>query len=103
MTYYEPDNWVIVKIARPEGTEYKVLGGWNGGYLHGSSWRLNSGIVRAEQRGDYMHFFGNSGSEYRCDKTSQRLSMATGDIFEQLVKQGEDKNIVVEMVDEFPR
>lgn len=96
-----PDNWVIVKITRPEGVVYKVLAGFHGGYLYGDSWQLNSGIVRAEVRDDYIHFHGQSGSEYVCYKDAQRLSMATAGIYETLVARGKEQGIIVEMVDEF--
>lgn len=98
---YYPDNWVIVKITRPEGVVYKVLAGWSGGYLEGDSWRMNSGIVRANQEGDYIIFDGHSGSQYKCYKDAQRLSMATAGIYETLVAQAKEQNITVEMVDEF--
>ena len=42
MSVYQPDNWIIVEL--PNNTGYKILAGWSGGYLHGNSWRLNSGI-----------------------------------------------------------
>ena len=98
---YTPDNWVIVKIARPESVVYKVLAGWSGGYLDGNSWRLNSGIVRANREGDYIIFEGHSGSQYKCHKNTQRLSGATASIYESLRQQGEQQGITVEMVDEF--
>jgi hypothetical protein len=67
MSYYSPDKWVVLKV--PAG--YKVLGGWSGGYLDGSAWRLNSGITRVEEKLDwrdekYLVFYGHSGSEYWC-------------------------------------
>ena len=98
---YTPDNWVIVKITRPEGIVHKVLAGWSGGYLDGDSWRMNSGIVRAEVKDDYIIFDGHSGSQYKCHKDAQRLSMATAGIYESLRQQGEQQGIIVEMVDEF--
>lgn len=100
---YYPDNWVIVKITRPEGVVHKVLAGWSGGYLDGDSWRMNSGIVRAEVKDDYIHFHGQSGSQYKCHKDTQRLSMATIGIYETLVAQAKEQGITVEMVDEFER
>ena len=98
---YTPDNWVIVKITHPEGVVHKVLAGWSGGYLDGNSWRMNSGIVRAEAKDDYIIFDGHSGSQYKCHKDAQRLSMATAGIYDSLVGRAKDQNITVEMVDEF--
>lgn len=71
MTNYFPDGWVIVKIT-PENTSikphYRVFGSWGGGYLHGDSWRMNSGIERCVYRDGYYAFEGTSGSIYACAK-----------------------------------
>lgn len=90
---HTPDNWVIVKITRPEGVIHKVLAGWPG------SWRMNSGIVRAEVRGEYTLFYGESGSVYKCHKDAQRLSALTAGIYESLFQRGEQTGITVEIVD----
>lgn len=98
MSYYEPDNWIIVKIDHPQETVYKVLAGWSGGYLYGNSWRMNSGIVRAEFDGKNYSFYGNSGSQYRCHAQTEGLRMATVDIFNNLVELGAKENITVQQV-----
>jgi hypothetical protein len=67
MTYL-PDNWVVLKITKPDMTYYRVLGGWSGSYLTGDSWRLNSGIVKVTEDENYYNFFGSSGSCYQCHK-----------------------------------
>ena len=64
MTMYNPDRWVVIKNPHC----YKVFATWSGGYTHGSSWKLNSGITHCEQDGDYLVFHGYSGSTYRCHK-----------------------------------
>jgi hypothetical protein len=71
-----PDSWVIVKIVSGDNkdTTYKVLAGWSGGYLHGDSWKLNSGITSVEEDGDYYLFHGYSRSIYRCRKTAEGMS-----------------------------
>jgi hypothetical protein len=78
---------------------HKVLAGWSGGYLEGDFWRMNSGIVRASEEGDYILFHGQSGSVYKCHKNSQRLSNATAGVYNTLVNQGKEQGITVEMVD----
>lgn len=65
---YSPDNWVILKIEAHGETFYKVMGAWSGGYLHGDSWRVNSGIVAVEDNGPFLSFYGHSGSVYHCNK-----------------------------------
>ena len=65
---YTPDNWVIVRIPHEDKHIYKVVAGWSGGYLHGDSWRVNSGIIHIEDCGDSYRFHGESGSVYKCRK-----------------------------------
>jgi len=81
---YNPDNWVVVKIATPDGAFYKVLAGWSGGYLYGDSWKINSGIKRVVENDHSYEFHGLSGSCYVCRKGTYRLSMATGGIYEKI-------------------
>jgi hypothetical protein len=82
---HEPDNWVVVKFP----DHYRVLAGWSGGYLSGDSWRLNSGIVRAEQDGQYWYFYGASGSYYSCRKGAYCLRKNNSYIYEQLQQKYE--------------
>lgn len=73
---YIPDSWVLVKI---KNNDYRVLAGWSGGYLSGSSWRLNSGVARVERApGAGYDIHGDSGSVYRCffGTYALRMSMA---------------------------
>ena len=60
MNVYQPDLWVVLKI----GDMYKVFGSWYGGYLHGDSWRLNSGIREVKIIDNKIEFHGYSGSVY---------------------------------------
>lgn len=85
MAEYKPDNWVIVKInSKEHGTYYKVLGGWSGGYLHGDSWRMNSGIGRIEEDDQTYSFYGYSGSVYICNKQSEQIRMNIAPIVKTL-------------------
>ena len=84
---YNPDTWVVLKITNEQETIYKVLAGWSGGYLSGDSWRMNSGITEVKQDGDYYEFYGYSGSCYRCDKDTYRLTMANGGVYNSIKKQ----------------
>lgn len=78
---YSPDNWVVLKI---DNEFYKVLAGWSGSYLEGSSWRLNSGITSCSLDGDYYVFRGSSGSEYRCHRETYMLKMNNYHVYKQL-------------------
>jgi len=64
---YAPDKWMLIEI-RGTDPHYRVFGSWFGGYLDGDAWRMNSGILKVEQHGDYYYFHGHSGSVYRCHK-----------------------------------
>ena len=98
---YHPDSWVVIKIITEETlnssntayiegrTYYKVLGGWSGGYLHGSSWRLNSGINLVFDHEDEIHFYGHSGSNYICHKETYGLKMSTAGVYKNLCLQQE--------------
>jgi hypothetical protein len=84
MTEYYPDRWCVLQIEEADATVYKVLGGWSGGYLYGGSWRINSGIVRAEQAPGEVRFHGGSGSVYICPESQYGVNMASSGILSEL-------------------
>jgi len=87
MSTYTPDHWVIVKLEGEKvtgGVLYKVLAGWYGGYVGSDSWKLNSGITKIVDKGDYYVIEGYSGSRYLCFKDSERMSFYTASIFADL-------------------
>jgi len=88
---YSPDSWVVLKIKPGKGAFpfYKVLAGWSGGYLSGDSWRMNSGITLTFDHEDEVHFYGESGSVYRCPKGAYGLRMSTAGIYNQLIEKQE--------------
>ena len=95
-----PDSWVIVKIKGSDATYYKILAGWSGGYLDGDSWKLNSGITKVDDEGDYYIIHGVSSSIYTCYKQSEGLRISIAGVYNQMVEQrGEDKVSIVDMVD----
>lgn len=96
MNKYSCDNWVVIKM-KGEDPHYRLLVGTSGGYLTGSSWRLNSGIVEVSESNDYYYFQSASGSEYICSKGAYCLRMNNVGIWGQLEKQYGDK---VEMLPE---
>ena len=83
MSIYYPDNWVIIQI-KGDNPHYKVLAGWSGGYIDGSSWKLNSGITRLEEDGNHCNFYGHSGSLYSCSKGSYGLRMNNAYVWDKL-------------------
>ncbi len=96
MSYYTPDNWVIIKL-KGDDPHYRVLAGWSGGYLTGDHWRMNSGITEVIEEDDRWLFVGSSGSTYACHKDSYCLRMNNAHIWSHLQKLHGDK---VELMDE---
>jgi hypothetical protein len=94
---YQPDNWVVIKVKNTDETFYKILAGWSGSYLNGTSWRMNSGVVDVKEDGDYFLFVGSTGSIYKCHKESYGLKMNNAGIWYQLKEKYPDR---VEMLDE---
>lgn len=72
MTFYNPDNWVILKI-KGDTPHYRVLAGWNDSYLTGDNWRVNSGIISVQEDKEAYYFVGYSGSTYCCTKASYEM------------------------------
>lgn len=99
MTVYQPDNWVILQIKNPDSDPiYKVLGGWSGSYLDGSSWRLNSGIERIEDKGNHWEVFGSSGSSYLCHKESEHLRLNNAGILASFQKKAAEVGSEILMI-----
>ena len=85
-----PDKWVVLKItSQPDSHYYKVLAGWNGSYLEGQRWRLNSGICRVERDGDYYLFHGDSGSIYKCHVKAYGANRIMNNIFYTFTQIGD--------------
>lgn len=93
---YTPDNWVVI-FMNGDDPHYRILAGWSGGYTTGDSWKMNSGITKVEEDGDYYDFIGSSGSVYRCHKEAYTLRMNNAHIWAQLQELHGDK---VQMMDE---
>lgn len=99
MSEYIPEEWAIIKFELNGNTEYKVFGSWRGGYLTGDSWRLNSGISKVEEHDNYYHFYGYSGSVYRCRKGRYGITgMHNNGVLRQIVEA--DKDIKAEILNE---
>lgn len=95
-----PDKWVVLKIfSSSDGTFYKVLGSWYGGYLYGDSWRLNSGIQRVEKTENAFLFYGFSGSCYECGFNNYGMHLESSGVVNQLhMLQKGREDITVEVL-----
>ena len=93
-----PDRWVVLKILSvSDGTFYKVLGSWYGGYSNGNFWRINSGIQRVDKVAkDTFLFYGVSGSCYECRINNYGMHLESNNIVNQM-KQGR-ADIIVEVL-----
>jgi len=79
---YTPDRWVLLEIEPYK--LYKVLAGWNGGYLSADEWRINSGIKSLTDEGQYFTATGHSGSEYRLYKDAEGFNKISADVLYNL-------------------
>jgi hypothetical protein len=99
MSEYNPDKWAIVKFKGKDSTWYKVIGSWYGGYLHGDSWRLSSGLERIEEDGDFYLMHNFSGSVYRCHKEVEGMHMTARGIILSAEKEGAENGVEVSVID----
>lgn len=85
---YIPDKWMFVRIM---GTDphWRILGTWCGGFVTGTSWRLNSGIFQAEEQEEYFDFISHNGSLYRCYKDSYGAFTYGSGALRDLVRRSE--------------
>jgi hypothetical protein len=65
--------------------------------MNGSSWQLNSGIVKVDEDTDNFFFHGASGSIYKCRKDSYCLRMNSATAWNMLKGKYPDS---VELMDE---
>ena len=99
MSTYTPDSWVIVKTQYEKyGTIYKVLAGWSGSYLYGASWKLSSGIVTFEDKGEHYESLQDSGSTYVLYKSSERMSAIMASTFASFEEQFKGINGTIEVI-----
>lgn len=102
MNEYTPDYWKVLKITSTEGVVlYKVFASWVGGYIHGDSWKMNSGITEVKSEGDYLLFKGYSGSVYRVVNKDQayRSTMYTQSVLSSMSKRA---HLIGAKIEELP-
>lgn len=102
MSTYTPDNWQIVEIKANETGEvhHRVLADWQGGYLHGSSWKLSSGFEAIYDDGDEWRCPQSSGSTYFLRKRSQRMSGFMSGIYHNLSSTAKDVTVTLKEFDD---
>lgn len=89
-----PDKWVVVEVHTKDGEIlYKVLASWYGGYAGSDEWRFSSGITKVVHHDKHYDIHNHSGSVYTCYKNSRGMSSFTADVFHNLKKQLEEKDM----------
>jgi hypothetical protein len=70
---YTPDHWAIIKLTiKATGKYYfRIMAGWSGSYMYGSSWKLSSGVVTFDDCETHWNSKQSSGSIYRLMKQSE--------------------------------
>jgi hypothetical protein len=92
-----PDGWIVIKMETEESIWYKLFGSWNGDYLDGERWKMNSGISKIEEDEDHYYIFGFSGSCYQCNKyTYGKLNSYTFGIVSNTIKNSYKVNVKAE-------
>lgn len=100
MSTYNPSRWMVVSITHDSKTHYRVFGTWSGGYLHGDSWKLNSGITKATLIDGAYHFEGSSGSVYICRETSYGSTAYGWGVIDSMIKQSAENNTLIQILEE---
>jgi len=102
MSEYTPDKWLIVKITDTNKSEshYRIFACWYGGYLGSDSWKMNSGITKVTETGDYYFFEGSSGSVYNCRKSCYGANGYGSGVLSGLIEKGAEQGILIAVLDE---
>lgn len=95
-----PESWVILEILTKRPTVvYKVFGMWSGGYLHGDSWRMNSGIDKMGEDDNHYSFTGFSGSTYICKKGAYRIHGYGGSVLSENIEKCKEQSCAVTIIE----
>ena len=96
---YTPDKWVIFRITPGnDPVWYRMFGGWYGGYAHGDSWRLNSGIENIYEMEHSYLIHGVSGSVYTCYKSKEGMSQYMNEVLDGFQYHAKDSDTKLEVI-----
>jgi hypothetical protein len=100
MSIYNPDVWEVLELTTDEDAVRKVFAGWYGGYTGSDSWKLSSMINKVTETETHYEFLCESGSTYKCNKHSRKMSGYMCNIYSGWIaaaeKDGTLKIVVVE-------
>lgn len=90
-----PDGWIVIKMEPIVGVPYyKLFASWNGAYLSGDQWKMNSGISKVVEDEDHYYIFGFSGSCYKCNRhTYGKLTAYTHGILTNIISNSYKLNV----------
>jgi len=100
MNAYTPDKWLIIKITNGDTKLYRLFGSWYGGYAGADEWRMNSGIVKMEDKGAYYDVHGHSGSVYEAGKFNYGASAYAWGVLKQLMDRSKEQGTTIEVMPE---
>lgn len=92
-------KWMVIFI-KSEDPHYRLFMSFGGGYLHGDSWRMNSGITRVEVDEDKYTFIGSSGSSYTVHKDMYGATIYGAGILDNFIKSSAEKNAEIMIMPE---
>lgn len=93
-----PERWVAVQVETDEDRYIRVISGWQGSYLDGSSYRLSSPIVEEREDGHNIYFSTESGSTYVCNRNAEGMTTLTSGIYHALKDSGERAGIKIKLL-----
>lgn len=94
---YQPDSWQLIHVI-PKDTSaayYRILAGWSGSFMYGSSWKLSSGCEQVIDEGDSWRVPQSSGSVYILRKNSEGDKLSTFGVLEDLMRDNPDVKLEI--------
>ena len=81
-----PNKWIIVEIKYKNSEIYKIIGGWDGGYLNSYYWKISDGIesISYNCETEKYEFYGFNNEIYSCRINSYKLSFNNEDGYNYL-------------------
>lgn len=92
-----PDCWVVFETDGNNIQYKRVLAGWHGDYVSGSSYRRSTPIVEEAEDEHNLIFKTRSGSTYICRKNAEALMGATSEVYQAIKQAGDEAGIKVKL------
>lgn len=100
MTTYNPETWVLLELSGGNTeTIQKVFAGWYGGWAGSDSWKMSSAVRKTTRDDDLITFHNESGSEYICHISAQKMSGYQTGLLNSWIPKMEDLGFSVKIID----